>query len=81
MGLKFPLGYGQSYCDTTVARKIQVSMDDQVIPIDLTFAPYQSLLFKLDKNGQVSFINIGFLPKTPVVIPRIKQGKERWQVE
>ncbi len=80
-GLKFPLEYGQSFSNVTEVMEIQVALGKKVIPVTLTFAPYQSLLLKVDKKGRVSFINIDFVPKTPVVIPRTKHGKERWEVE
>lgn len=80
-GLKFPLEYGQSFNDRTEVVKIKVALGEKVIPITLTFEPYQSLLFRMDKKGEVSFIDIDFAPQKPIVIPRIKQGKERWEVQ
>jgi hypothetical protein len=35
----------------------------------------------MDKKGKASFVDINFIPKTPVVIPRVKTGKEKWEVD
>jgi alpha-L-rhamnosidase len=79
--LKFPLEYGQSlnykkqYCD------ISINYHGKSTSIKLEFAPYQSLLMKIDKNGIYSFIDITFVPKAPVFIPRVKKGKDKWEIQ
>jgi hypothetical protein len=80
-GLKFPLEYGQSYCNKNEACDIVISTGDFNIPVTLNFEPYQSILLKLDNSGKISFEDICFTPKEPLVIPREKPEKERWEVK
>ncbi len=79
--LVFPLEYGQSLNDKKVSYAIVVHYNGRKIPVTLEFNPYQSLLLKIDSRNNASFIDIGFTPKTPVFQPRIKKGKERWEVD
>ncbi len=79
--LKFPIEYGQSYCDKTETRNIIINAGNKSVPVTLKFEPYQSLLIKADNDGEVKFIGINFTPKTPLVIPREKPDKEKWEVK
>jgi len=79
--LKFPLEYGQSISDSEEIRAITIHYGDKIIPLQLQFKPYQSVLIKIDKQGKVNFIDIEYIPKTPVFKPRIKTGKEKWEVQ
>jgi hypothetical protein len=80
--LSFPLEYGQSYNTEKYSSAIAVQYNQTVYPFHLEFEPYQSLLVKIDNVTKKSgFIDISFIPKTPVVIPRVKSGKELWEVE
>jgi hypothetical protein len=78
--LTFPLEYGQSLNDKKEYCDISLNYTGKSIPIKLEFEPYQSLLMKINKNGDYSFMDIRFIPKTPVFIPRIKKGKDKWEV-
>ena len=78
--LTFPLEYGQSLNTKSETFIVEIHNNGEIIPVSLTFVPYQSLLLKLDKKNKISFIDIQFIPKTPVYQPRIKNGKERWEV-
>ena len=80
-GLKFPLEYGQSFNDKTEKIDIFITKGKHDIPVTLKFEPYQSLLLKLNSDDSYSFVDIGFTPKTPLVIPRVKSGKDRWEVQ
>lgn len=79
--LKFPLGYGQSLSDSEEIREVAINYGGKIIPVKLQFKPYQSVLIKIDKQGKVNFIDIEYIPKTPVFKPRIKTGKEKWEVQ
>ncbi len=79
--LTFPFGYGQSFNDNKYTFDVVINYGQNVIPLKLEFEPYQSLLVKMDKKGKASFVDINFIPKTPVVIPRVKTGKEKWEVD
>ena len=79
--LTFPLTYGQSLNYKTDNFAVEIQYQGKKIPVKLAFNPYQSLLLKIDKNGKLTFIDISFVPKTPVYQPRIKKGRELWEVE
>ena len=79
--LTFPLEYGQSLNDKAESYHITINYHGAAVPADLNFNPYQSLLLKLDNQNKISFVDITFNPKTPVYKPRIKNGKERWEVD
>ena len=79
--LVFPLEYGQSLNDKKEQYEIVIHYNGSTIPVTLEFNPYQSLLLKIDNQNKVSFIDKGFTPKTPVYQPRVKKGKERWEVD
>jgi len=79
--LKFPLEYGQSISDSKEIHEITINYGGNIIPVKLQFEPYQSVLIKIDKQGKVNFIDIEYIPKTPVFKPRIKTGKEKWEVQ
>jgi hypothetical protein len=79
--LKFPLGYGQSLSDKTENVDVSIYHNGKTFPVSLKFLPYQSVLLHIPQTGKMSFIDISFTPKTPVYKPRIKTGKEKWEVE
>lgn len=79
--LKFPIEYGQSLNSEKQTKEITINYNNNLIPLRLEFEPYQSLLVKISKEGKVNSEDISFTPKTPVYIPRIKEGKDRWEVE
>ena len=78
--LTFPIGYGQSHDTTTDMRRVTIRAGGRQVPLTLEFRPYQSLLVHIDRNGEASFIDIGFEPKTPVIRHRPTTGRERWEV-
>lgn len=79
--LKFPLEYGQSYNDKKSNYNLKINYNWKKIPLTLEFEPYQSHLVRIGIDGKISYLDVDFVPKTPVVIPRIKTGKEKWEVE
>ncbi|MEI7723993.1 MAG: glycosyl hydrolase [Bacteroidota bacterium] len=79
--LTFPLAYGQSLNEQTKTFSIAVSWHGKTIPVSLTFDPYQSLLLKINNNHEASFIDIRFNPKTPEYKERVKNGREKWEVD
>ena len=78
--LTFPLEYGQSLNDHTMVYPITIHYHGNEIPLRLVFKPYQSLLIRNDQSDQPSFIDITFQPQIPVFKPRVKSGKEKWEV-
>jgi len=79
--LKFPIEYGQSLTDEKQILDIKIVYNNKTVPITLAFDPYQSIILQIPKDGRPFFEDITFIPKTPVYIPRIKEGKDRWEVE
>jgi hypothetical protein len=63
--LHFPLKYGQSLTDQTITKNIKINLPSITKDVTLTFKPYQSLLLKIDTQGNAEFIDITFNPKTP----------------
>jgi len=78
--LTFPLEYGQSLNYNTETFNIEINYNGSKIPLKIDFNPYQSLLIFMSRDGKVSNVDIQFTPKTPVYKPRIRQGKEKWEV-
>ena len=79
--LTFPLQYGQSLNTAVESYDISINFNGNTTPITLVFNPYQSLLMHVGMDGKVSFIDITFHPKIPVYKPRVKTGKEKWEVD
>jgi len=79
--LKFPLEYGQSLNDKKESYDVSINYHGKSTSVKLEFAPYQSLLMKVGNDGNCSFIDIIFVPKTPVFLPRIKKGKDPCEVQ
>jgi alpha-L-rhamnosidase len=67
--IKFPMGFGQGLDTETRTAQATIHHGGRRFPITLTFAPYQSLLYKVQGNRAES-MDITFLPKTPVVEAR-----------
>ena len=64
--VRYPMPYGFSYCDTTVARFVTLQSNSASADIELVFEPYQSLLLRLAANGDVDFIDATYRPRDPV---------------
>ena len=65
--LKLPLKYGQSFMDREMTRRVTINANGRSTPLDLVFEPYQSLLVKVDKNGNSRFVDVTYVPRIPVV--------------
>ncbi|TSA29277.1 MAG: hypothetical protein D4R67_02230 [Bacteroidetes bacterium] len=65
-GLKYPLRYGQSLSEETVEREVTISYQGFTIHTTLSFKPYQSLLIKVTRFGEIEPVNITFTPSPPV---------------
>ncbi|MFH1049366.1 MAG: glycosyl hydrolase [bacterium] len=78
--LKFPMEYGQSLNTETFKNDITINYDGKSYNLNLTFEPYQSLLYKLE-NGKFEQIDIKFVPKTPVVKRRTDDYVAPWFVK
>jgi hypothetical protein len=77
--IKFPLEYGQSLNSATYKTTVAINFQGKVTNLNLTFEPYQSLLYKIE-NGKAEYIDINYIPPTPVVKNRLKDYKAPWLV-
>ena len=66
-GLRYPLTYGQSFNTRTVKREIELNLGGKRRPLTLTFEPYQSVLLRASRQGDVDLIDVTFDPQPPVV--------------
>ncbi len=64
--LKYPMKYGQSLCEKSIEIPIKVHIFNNNINVRLVFEPYQSILLRINKNGDTFFEDIRFLPKEPI---------------
>jgi hypothetical protein len=65
-GLKYPLSYGQSFQEGDILKEVTINHAGHIIPLELRFKPYQSLLLNIDNRGRWKFEDIEFIPKPPV---------------
>jgi len=59
--LRYPMRYGQACCAEPVTRRLFVCVGDKRHPVELIFAPGQSILLTVTTAG-VTFANIEFDP-------------------
>ena len=63
--LKYPLKYGQSFCDGNIKEYIRINTPGKAFDVPLVFEPYQSLLIRIDQEENLLFDDISFLPQIP----------------
>lgn len=78
--IKFPMEYGQALETETKKLQVSVNYEAKNQHFELVFEPYQSLLYKIEK-GKIEKIDIGFVPKTPVVKARPFDYVAPWLVK
>jgi hypothetical protein len=78
--LKFPVEYGQSLDHETKKMKVIVNYTGKKYDLELSFEPYQSLLYKIER-GKIEKIDIRFVPKTPIVKARPAGYVAPWLVK
>lgn len=78
--LTFPVRYGQSFSDGILTGNIAVNYGGEKYEMNLRFAPYQSLLFKIE-NGKMEEIDISFVPETPQVSEVPVDSNAPWLVK
>lgn len=67
--LKYPMAYGQSRCEKTILRPIQIQVGPAVHALNLVFEPYQSLLLQLPLDGAPTLVDIAYRPPEPTTDP------------
>lgn len=78
--LKFPLEYGQSLNEKKETYSVVINYKGEPRRITLDFLPYQSILVKIYDQGFFRY-DTEFFPKNPTFIPRVKKGKDKWEVQ
>ncbi len=62
--ITYPMRYGQSFCETIMNIKIKINYAENHNEINLQFKPYQALILRISKQGNVKFEDIN-----PVIPP------------
>jgi len=68
--LQYPVYSGQSLATETKSMEFLLHVNGKSQKINVAFKPYQSVMLKIHPNGVIDFIDISFIPKTPIVRPR-----------
>ncbi|MEM7037500.1 MAG: glycosyl hydrolase [Bacteroidota bacterium] len=71
--LAYPVYCGQSFMDGPVTRNVTLNVNGKSRTETLVFEPYQSIMLKFSPDGEMEYVDIGFVPKDPDVRPREKQ--------
>jgi hypothetical protein len=71
--LKYPVYSGQSFMDQSYLQEIDFYVNGKSISLNLEFKPYQSIIIKVSKDGEIEYPDINFLPKNPIIKPREQQ--------
>ncbi|NNE13635.1 MAG: hypothetical protein HKN51_01580 [Saprospiraceae bacterium] len=71
--LKYPVYCGQSHMSTSDTLDFTFNYNGHSVNKSLVFEPYQSRILKLSKNGTISSVDISFIPKDPIILPKEKQ--------
>jgi hypothetical protein len=67
--LQYPIYSGQSIATVSKLMEFTIHSNGKS-KINIEFKPYQSVMLKISPNGKIEFIDITFIPKTPIVRPR-----------
>lgn len=65
--ISYPMRYGQSFCETVMEVKVAINTGNTRADVNLHFKPYQSLLLRIDKDGNFKFEEIEFVPPRPSI--------------
>jgi hypothetical protein len=71
--LVYPVYSGQSIMEKSVFRDLEFNVNGKTIREKVEFKPYQSVMLKISPDGKLEYLDIGFVPKTPVVREREEQ--------
>jgi hypothetical protein len=68
--LQYPVYSGQSLMTELKTMAFNIYTNRKLQKINVEFKPYQSVMLKIAPNGTIDFMDITFIPKTPIVRPR-----------
>ena len=71
--LEYPIYSGQSFEDASQFRDLTLNVNGKTITEKFEFKPYQSLMLKISPNGKMTYEDISFTPKDPVIKPHEPQ--------
>ncbi|PCJ66459.1 MAG: hypothetical protein COA58_06690 [Bacteroidetes bacterium] len=71
--LKYPVYSGQSFMRASQFKKLTFNLNGQERTLNIEFKPYQSVILKIPREGEVEFVDITFNPKDPIIRKREEQ--------
>jgi len=71
--LEYPIYSGQSFADQSVFRNLTITANGKTTTHNFEFKPYQSIMVEISPKGNMTFKDISFVPKDPVIKPREPQ--------
>ena len=71
--LKYPVYSGQSLMEKSKTCNFTINNLGKSQRISVEFKPYQSIMLKISTKGKIEFVDISFIPKDPVILPREPQ--------
>ena len=64
--VRYPMTYGQSYCDGPVDRRVVINFGEASREVMLRFEPYQSVMLRITRDGELGVLDLGFAPSPPL---------------
>jgi hypothetical protein len=64
--VRYPMAYGQSFCDRPIERPLTIHFGEVSRQVTLRFEPYQSILLRLSRDGELGELDVGYQPEAPV---------------
>jgi hypothetical protein len=62
----YPMAYGQSYCEGPIDRPVTIHFGEISREVTLRFEPYQSIMLRMSRDGELGVLDLGFAPDPPV---------------
>lgn len=72
--ITYPMRYGQSFCETDMNIKIVINYAGHRNEINLQFKPYQAIILRVSKQGNVKFEDINLVIPPPTILPPDSQS-------
>jgi hypothetical protein len=63
--VRYPMTYGQSYCGGPVERTVTLHYGEVSRQVTLRFEPYQSIMLRMSRDGEIGLLDIGYAPEPP----------------
>ncbi len=69
----YPVYSGDSYMASADTINLTITYNDKSIQEQVIFKPYQSVLLNISKEGKLTYLDINFIPKDPIIRPKEEQ--------